>query len=678
MEPISSDEHSIEEEAARRGIATSYYDIFGNLHQIQADVLQQILQSIGPDVPQDPLPPTLVLTVGEERELPSSATLFLEDGEVRSVDHLDGSLPPGYHRLTLSGTDVFTYLIICPPRMWVPDGENRKNAGVAISLYGLRSESNWGVGDLRDLRRFVSWTVKEIGAGFVALNPLHALHNRIPYNASPYLPLCSYYRNFLYLDLEAIEEFKAAEIQAQFLSTAVQQELAFLREAEFVEYERSSALKLRFLRLCFERYLKSPHGDFSSYVSDQGELLHQFAVYCALDQYFRETIPDTWIWTQWPESYHSPDTPDSKTFAQEHANDVMFYCWLQWQLDRQLADVQSEALQHGMSIGLYHDLALATDRFGCDLWANRSHFVEGCRVGAPPDGFAPEGQDWAFPPGNGNQHFRDGYKLYIASIRHNATHGGALRLDHVMRLFRLFWIPDGFNARQGTYVYERWRDLLGIMALESHRLKVRIIGEDLGTISDEMREGLAQYGVLGYRLLYFEREPDGQFREPQNYFPAAVAATSTHDLPTLVGFWESRDIEARRSAGLLPDDSSYFHQHDSRNRDKQLLLDRLHQFHLLPEDFPRDATAISHLTMEMQSAILVMLSSTPCELLVINQEDLTFEPLQQNLPGSTSEYPNWRRKMRYTMEELENRDDLVHQWQKVREILKNSERISVT
>ena len=631
LEPIASDEQALQKTAERRGIAASYYDIFGNHHQIQAEVLRKIIDSIGPEIPTDPLPPTIVLAVGEERELPEEAEIHLENGETRRVQRLDGSLPPGYHRLRLTGSGFSVFLIVYPSRMWAPEVIRRSS-----------------------LKEFITWAVKETGASFIALNPLHALHNRSPYNSSPYLPLCSYYRNYLYLDVEQVGGFQSPSVQAQFLNQETQDLLSELRASQYVEYEQVAAIKLRILRLCFESCLKSQDGLFDEYLKQQGKLLQEFALYCALDEYFRQTAPGTWLWTQWPKAYQSPDSPACQEFQRTNEKNILFYCWIQWQLDRQLREIQDYALESGMSIGIYHDLALATDRFGCDLWANQSHFVKGCRVGAPPDDFSPEGQDWAFPPVNGKQHLLDGYQLFIASIRHNATHGGALRLDHVMRVFRLFWIPDGFHAKEGTYVYERWQDLLGIMALESHRLKVRMIGEDLGTITDEMRRGLQDYGVLGYRLLYFERENEGDFKDPQHSSAEAVATTSTHDLPTLTGFWEAKDIEARRASGLLPDDSSYYRQCESRKYDKQKLLDLLHRLNLLPDDFSRDASQIDYLTSEMWDAVFRMLASTPCELLVINQEDLTLECLQQ---------------------ELRSKEDLQQRWRRIREILSESGRI---
>ena len=633
--------------------------MFGTRHEASPEVLTAILQAIGDSGNDSAVPPTIVLRDRDSFELPAdvlSATIRWEQGGETVLPGPAPVLPPdlpwGYHSLdyrTATGAAT-THLIVVPPSMWSP--RNGRCAGVAISLYGLRSDRNWGCGDLRDLTAFLDWAAHDLGAEFVALNPLHAIHNRQPYNTSPYLPLSTYFRNFLYLDIEAIEEFQHPSMQAMFHSPAEAAERAALREAEFVEYERVAAIKLRFLRAVFEAYRQSPDGGFEEYRAQGGELLKTFALYCALDEHIRESVPGTWLWTEWPVEYRHPASPACRAFADDHAEAIRFHQWLQWQLSRQLLAVQRHALDAGMSIGLYHDLALATDRFGCDLWSNPEHFVSGCRVGSPPDGFSPEGQDWSFPPPNTAAHLEDGYRLFVASIRQNAAHGGALRMDHVMRLFRLFWIPEGHTAKEGTYVHERWRDLLGILALESHRQRIRIIGEDLGTITDGMREGLREYGVLGYRLLFFERNGDGSFRRPEDYSESAVATVTTHDLPTLAGFWANRDIEARMAAGLLPEEAVYRKQLSDRVGEKQGLLDLLHQLDLLPEHFPRDASTVPELTGELHYAIVGLLASTPCELFVINQEDLTKETEQQNLPGSTWQYPNWRRKMRYRIEDL--------------------------
>ena len=651
--------------ASRRGIDLEYYDVFGRRWTPSRAVIERILAALGPE--PDPARIGLVITPGVHEDLPLGSVLRLESGETREVTCLDAALPWGYHQL-LRPNQPPVPVAVCPAQMWRPEGP-RRAAGVAIALYGLRSRRNWGVGDFRDLADFCRWAAACVGAQFVALNPLHAIHNREPYNTSPYLPLSSYFRNYLYLDIEGLEEFSQPSLQQLYRDPEIQAELARLRAAEFVDYEACAALKLRFLERAFDEGRSAESAAFDQFVREQGPELEQFALFCALDQYFRETQPGVWLWKDWPSEYQDPASAACRQFAARQRRSLRFYSWLQWQIAQQLAAAQAAAIAAGMTIGLYHDLALATDRFGSELWAHRERFVAGCRVGSPPDGFSPEGQDWAFPPPNSSRIAEDGYQPFAATIRQNAMPGGALRLDHVMRLFRLFWIPDGYPAREGTYVREPWRQLLGILALESHRGRFRVIGEDLGTVTDEIRSRLEQSGVLGYRLLIFERD-QGRFRTPAEYSPSAVAAFTTHDLPTLSGFWMGHDIEARRAAGLLPQDDAYQSQLADRRRDRQQLLDALHAQQLLPEGYPRDAAAVSTVDAPLRRAVLEFLARTPCELLVVNQEELTGEEHQQNLPGSTSEYPNWKRKMKFALEDLASLDTT---W--LKDILKATQRL---
>ncbi|MDQ6699392.1 MAG: 4-alpha-glucanotransferase, partial [Acidobacteriota bacterium] len=349
---------------------------------------------------------------------------------------------------------------------------------------------------------------------------------------------------------------------------------------------------------------------------------------------------------------------ETRTFQRKHWRSVLFYQYVQWQIDLQLAAAQEYSRQMGLAIGLYHDLALATDRCGSDLWAHRPFYVNGCRVGSPPDEFSPKGQDWAFPPPDTARHRADGYRLFTESIRKTCCHGGALRIDHVMRFFRLYWIPDGMDATAGAYVRDRFADLVGILALESVRNRVLVVGEDLGTVEPFIRETLARFGILSYRLFYFERKGDGDFKRSGEYPPQSLVSSTTHDLPTLAGFWLHTDIEARRAAGLL-EEADYRSQVANRVRDKQKMLDVLFEEGLLPATFPRSAKQVPEMTGDLHNAVIGFLASTPSRLLVVNQEDLTKETHQQNLPGTTSEYPNWSRKMKFTLEELGTEPEAV-------------------
>ena len=435
-----------------------------------------------------------------------------------------------------------------------------------------------------------------------------------------------------------------------------------MRASEFVEYERVAALKLQFLSLLYAQFLRDCKRDpargaaFEAFRQREGDLLRRFALYCALDRRFHQADPKVWLWTQWPAPFQDPDSTETQAFARAHVRHIMFYEWVQWQIDRQLDAAQRHARSRNLGIGLYHDLALATDRFGSDLWAHRPFFVAGCRVGAPPDDFAPHGQDWGFPPPNARRHFEDGYRLFAESIRKNCRHGGALRIDHVMRLFRLYWIPDGDGAMQGAYVREMSDDFVRVLALESVRNRVTIVGEDLGTVDPAVRETLARSGVLSYRLFFFEKNERGEFRDSSEYPWQALVSSTTHDLPTLAGFWTGADIEARRAAGLIGDDA-YREQWFVREREKQKMLDRLFSQGLLHPDMPRSAADYPGWTGELHNAAIGFLARTPSQLLAINQEDITKEVFQQNLPGATWQYPNWSRKMRFTVEELRTNQD---------------------
>ncbi len=624
--------------AERLGIQQQFWDNFGVAHVTSDATNRAIVDAIAASGGAGGDVDSFALVVSESAPFEAGADLEILTEQGERIALRRGAkapqLPLGYHQIRQGGKT--RALIVTPDRAWQPAG---RMAGFGVTLWGLRSNRNWGCGDFRDLRDLIDWAVPTLGVHFIALNPLHALHNRRPFNISPYLPNSIFYRNFLYLDVESIEGYQALEDPI---------ELERLRQAPTVEYEQVAALKRAALERIFETH--SPGRECLDWIEQEGDLLRIFATYCALDGYLHKANPDLWIWPQWPEQYRDPSSPAVAVFAKENARSILFHGWLQWLIDRQISEVQRHALAAGMSVGLYHDLALATDRCGCDLWAWRPYFITGCRVGSPPDGFSPNGQDWSFPPPNSTRHRADGYRLFAESIRKSMRHGGALRIDHVMRLFRLYWIPEGHTAKDGAYVRERAEDLVRVLALESVRNRAVIVGEDLGTVEDETREMLARFGILSYKLLFFERNGE-KFRMPPEYPASALTSTSTHDLATMAGYWIGDDIEARFRAGAI-DEELRRSQHADRTQDKQKLLEALFDADLMPQNYERDASRIPELTGELHYAISGFLASTPCSMWLINQEDLTKELHQQNLPGTTAEYPNWGRKMRWTIEEL--------------------------
>ncbi|SPE37267.1 4-alpha-glucanotransferase [Candidatus Sulfopaludibacter sp. SbA6] len=712
--PSETFEQLLDRAASQCGIDPGYWDIWGRYHSNTMEAKQAILRAMGlvPDNLESLerslagrarrdwerlLPPAVVTSVSQDPELTLSVpaeslgervriSIRREDGHTAESElnlwdlpragsiEMDGrtwvrmraripiDLPLGYHDISvqLGLTRAATRFIVTPDRAWtVPHlGRTGRAAGISMSLYGVRSDRNWGCGDFGDLLEIVDWVAQELQASFVGLNPLHAIHNRRPYNTSPYLPNCSFYQNFLYLDIEGMDDFAGCRRARQLRSSPeVSAEIEALRASPFVEYERVSALKLRFLKRLFAQFLKewrtgsARAREFQSFLDREGDLLEKFATYCALDEYLHRLNPGVWIWPQWPEAYQDPYSAETRLFRRKHWRSVLFYQFLQWQIDIQLRRAQQRARDRHLSIGLYHDLALATDRFGSDLWGHRPFYVAGCRVGSPPDDFAPKGQDWGFPPPNADRHREDGYRLFAESIRRNCRNGGALRIDHAMRLFRLFWIPDDCDATQGVYVRERSDDFVRILALESVRNQVLVVGEDLGTVEPEVRQTLSRFGIFSYRLFYFEKNPQNEFRRSDEYPTQALVSSTTHDLPTLAGFWLGTDIEARRAAGML-DDRGFRSQTENRMLEKQKMLDVLAREKLLQDHMPRQAAAYPELTGELHNAIVGFLALTPSQLLAINEEDLTKELDQQNLPGTTWQYPNWGRKMRYTVEQL--------------------------
>jgi 4-alpha-glucanotransferase len=639
---------ALRDAAERLGIQQQFWDNFGTPHVTSEETNRAIIaaiQAASGSVAGDES--VVVLSESEPFCAPADLEIITESGE--RIPLKAGStapkLPLGYHELSYRETPTggrSARLIVTPDRAHQPKG---RNAGFGVTLYGLRSNRNWGCGDFRDLRDLIDWAVPALGVDFIALNPLHAIHNRRPYNTSPYLPNSTFYRNFLYLDVESVEGYNAADFPN------APAELERLRQSPTVEYEQVAALK----RTALERIFASnpPGPECLAWIAGEGKLLRLYATYCALDEYLHAANPNLWIWPDWPEKYSDPASPAVATFARKNARAILFHGWLQWLVDRQIAGVQKHALAAGMSIGLYHDLALATDRCGSDLWAWRPFFITGCRVGSPPDGFSPNGQDWSFPPPNAVRHRADGYQLFAESIRKTMRHGGALRIDHVMRLFRLYWIPEGHTAKDGAYVHERAIDLVRVLALESVRNQSVIVGEDLGTVEDGVRETLGRFGILSYKLLYFERDyrHNAEFRQPAEYAASALTSTSTHDLATIAGYWTGEDIEARFRAKTI-DEGLRASQYADRAGDKQKLLDALFLAGLMPPDYERDASRLPELTGELHYAISGFLACTPCAMWLINQEDLTKERHQQNLPGTTAEYPNWGRKMRWTIAEL--------------------------
>jgi (1->4)-alpha-D-glucan 1-alpha-D-glucosylmutase len=385
---------------------------------------------------------------------------------------------------------------------------------------------------------------------------------------------------------------------------------------------------------------------FAAFQAQGGEPLRRHALFEALQERFAADEPPRHGWMQWPPAYRDPASAEVAAFAAMHASRVHFHEYLQWQVDEQLAAAAARVSAAGARVGLYLDLAVSVDRGGSDAWSDPALYAP-ASVGAPPDDFAPQGQDWGLPPMRPDVLLAARYAPFVATLRANMAHAGALRIDHVMALARLFWIPPGGKPADGTYVRYPLDALLGIVALESRRNRCIVIGEDLGTVPDDVRAGLARYGILSYRLLPFEREGDGAFRPPARWPRDALAACATHDLPTLAGWWAGRDIEVRASLGLI-DAEERLRQAAQRAADRERLVAALVEAGYAPPGAAADAPFDAALAIALQAYV----ASGAARIMVVQLEDAMGVVEQANLPGTVHEHPNWRRRLPGTLEEF--------------------------
>lgn len=556
----------------------------------------------------------------------------------------------------ISGT---SRIIITPDYCYIPpELENAKTWGLSINLYSIRSSKNWGVGDFGDLKKIVQW-ISGLKGGFVGINPLHAIPNKKPFGISPYSPITRLYKNFIYLDIENIPEVK--ELSSSQLPVASSQ-IDELRNCKLIDYERVAALKISVLRNAFEifyreHYLKDSIRckDFQRYLSEEGNNLESFATYMKDGNELAVTSNEL----KTGEPLTDELLVNSNSSLVTGVKEILFYKYIQWLIDEQLKEISELAKNLGMTIGLYHDLAIGSIGGGSDAWNFQDVIAEGIDLGAPPDDFNPAGQNWGFPPLVPERLKESGYELFIQTIRKNMRHFGALRIDHALGMFRQFWIPKGMTASQGAYVKQPTEDLLGIIALESVRNKTMVIAEDLGTIGENVRETLFNFHMLSYRLLYFERNyPDPSFLPPEKYPEIALCTVTTHDLPTIYGWWIGRDIELKKRLGIFPDESVEQRSISERERDKSLLIEAIKSQGLIPDAHSPIIHPFTHspyldeMTPELCLAIYEYLARTPCKLVAVSLDDVIGTLDQQNMPGITDSYPSWMQKTSITLEQM--------------------------
>ncbi|MDH5175047.1 MAG: 4-alpha-glucanotransferase [Gammaproteobacteria bacterium] len=560
--------------------------------------------------------------------------------------------PPGYHELTVTldgGKATTCRLVVAPQACYEPPAilAGARLWGVATQLYTLRSRRNWGIGDFADLREVVSQCAAA-GAAFVGLNPLHALFPANPWHFSPYSASSRHFLNVLYIAVDRLPELEeCAAARERYLSPAFQAELARLRATADVDYAGAANAKFGVLELLFAHFqvehlaknsVRARH--YADFKAQRGETLRLQALHDAIEEALRRRDSRYWGWPVWPDDLRDPRHAGVAAFARQHADRVEFHAWLQWLADEQLRDVQTLARSLGMPIGLYGDYAVGVNPSGAETWADQALYRKSAGLGAPPDALALKGQDWGIPPQDPSVLRAERYEPFRELLAASMRNFGALRLDHVMALYRQWWVPVGLDSTHGGYVHYPVDDLMSVLALESSRHECLVVGEDLGTVPEEMSRTMAERAVYSYKVLLFEKHADGSFKRPEEYPRRSIATVTTHDLPTLKGYWTASDIDLRRRLSLYPDDATCERVRAERIRDREALLAAL-----AAQGLDHGAGGPAEYGGGLADAIHVYLSRTESALVVLQAEDLAGMADPVNVPGTSDEHANWQRKM---------------------------------
>jgi 4-alpha-glucanotransferase len=586
---------------------------------------------------------------------------------------LPADVPPGYHEFEarIAGGDAdHCRLIVSPPKCFEPGAiaAGRRLWGIAVQLYTVRSRSNWGIGDFGDLEMLIRWAAKA-GAGFLGLNPLHALAPADPARASPYSASSRYFLNVLYIAVPAVPEFEQCRPARERLADSETVNLLnALRAQQHVDYVGVANLKLEILALLYQnfrdKHLATRSGrarSFLAFVAERGAPLQLHARFDALDRYFRATLGCASGWMSWPQEYRDVNGRAAARFALERPVEVEFYAYLQWLAHEQLLHAQALTRELGMPIGLYGDYAVGASPSGSETWVDQASYALGAEIGAPPDPLALKGQGWGIPPPNPAAMQSQRLQGFVGLIRCNMRYYGALRLDHVMSLCRLWWVPGGCAATDGAYVYYPLQELLTVLSLESERNSCLVVGEDLGVVPDEMRRAMPEFGLYHYKVLLFEKVA-GRFRRPEEFVRRALATATTHDMPTLRSYWEARDIELRRGLGLYPSEQIESDIVRERDHDRGQLLAALREQGLDPV---RPSAPLEPYTADLGRALHIYLARSSTALVALQIEDLLGMIDPVNVPGTDSEYPNWRRKLSADIEDMAAREDFSEQFAEI-------------
>ena len=653
--------------ASRAGLAVDWIDANGRPQHVQPDALRAVLKGLGHPADTDAevdaslrdleqaqldkhLPPLLTVDSGQSLDLAhyfepdTLCRVHLEQGETLEL-RLDGNavLPGvialGYHQVQIND-QTFT-LAVAPTHCYsvaeAVDSQPARAWGISAQLYGLRRLNDGGFGDTLALEHLAR-AAAERGADALAISPMHAMFSADPQRYSPYSPSSRLFLNSLYASPACI--LGEREVRNAIEALGIADELHDLEQLDLIDWPAAAQAKQRLLRALYEdfRHGHHPqHADFLSFRQTGGEALENHCRFEAV-QAMRAAAGESLDWRHWPAEWRTPQSPALAKFAEEHREEIGFYAFAQWLIARCLERAQQAARGSGMGVGLIADLAVGADGGGSQAWSRQDELLADLTVGAPPDILNRAGQGWgisAFSPEGLKRH---GFRAFIEMLRANFAHAGGLRIDHVMGLQRLWVIPMDASPKEGAYLYYPVDDMLRLLALESHRHQAIVLGEDLGTVPDGLREKLIGRSILGMRVLLFEQGHDGQFKPILDWPDNALATTSTHDLPTLNGWWHSRDIDWNIQLGLI-DAPTVEQWSEHRLRERQALRQALSQD---PQNFVDE---IRNETDHMIDASVRYLGHTRAPLVLLPLEDALGIEEQANLPGTTDTHPNWRRRL---------------------------------
>lgn len=612
------------------GVADGFFDAAGTWFGADPAVRVSIREAMGAPPDGSGTPPDAgtvrVLFPGDQHHALGESELRTADGATIMLA-AGAMLPPelglGYHELRALDDGHITRIVNSPGVCVLPD--DLHTWGWAVQLYAVRSAQSWGIGDLADLRTLMTWSASEHGAGMALVNPLHAAAPTAHQQPSPYFPTSRCYRNPLYLRIEEVPGYAEVAHRLEPIAEAARALNADRR------IDRDSVFKAKMAALGalwngWRERSGLEHDAFEEYRRTEGTALRDFSTFCAI------TEREVGAWMTWPEELRRPNGAAVQRFREDHVDRVDFHAWLQWLIDGQLEHA-------GSGTALMADLAVGVDRGGADAWVWQDSFALDMSVGAPPDEFNTQGQDWGLPPFDPWKLRANGYEAFIRTVRSSFRHAGGVRIDHVMGLFRLYWVPQGSTPREGCYVYIPFRDLLGIVALESALSGAYVVGEDLGTIEDYVRHELGAARIMSYKLSQFETASASTF--PRD----ALAAASTHDLATLAGFWTGSDLAAQEAIGVQPNVEGM--KAVRRNfAERAGYLD-------VPDlgDAPRDGQVVPTVD-ELVAGVYRELATAPCRIVTATLEDAMGVEERPNMPGTVDQWPNWRIALPVPLEEI--------------------------